>query len=540
MAGQMESIKSKWFDENPQPMMVYDRLGRIELANNSLVNLAGWTDDQAQVRQVADLLCDFGTEELRQHLFHGKSQPEESFSAIVRSNSGLRSCQAKVFCWHDANRELFCCQFEWSNLHSAPDFQEKYEKLVRSRSKRDEILQAISDGAARYLKVDDVESSAPYLLTRTAQAAGVTRAFIYCNHSLAPDQLAATQIIEYLTPERGTGQGSAKTIQYEMSEFSRWAKGLSKGELLVFSEEAICTSGFWASPCKAAVIMPIFANGNWWGFMGYEDADAQRSWASEREALRIVAGLFGLAVEREGAKHKRRRHEAELTHHARLSVVGEMASGLAHELNQPLAAIVNYSEVAANLVNSPDQLELLKETLDKTVYQAKRASDIISRIRNFARKDETRVEAASINLLVGKALEFVQHRVTTQRTDLEFHALSKDVKVSVCIVQIEQVILNLLLNALDAVMTPGAVVNKIDVSIERGSESVRILVRDYGEGISEAMSRKLFRPFESSKPRGLGMGLAISRTIIEAHKGVLEKKDVESGAAFEFTLPITC
>ncbi|MEM7280977.1 MAG: ATP-binding protein, partial [Pseudomonadota bacterium] len=528
----------KWFDENPQPMMVHDSVGHIKVVNRSLLNLAGWREHKEHAYQVADLLCDFSDQDLRRVLSEAKSKPETSFGAIIRTTGGLRSCQARIFCWSDGDQDLFCCMFESLSRQSSPDSQKKYDKLVRSLSKRDEILQAISEGAVRYLEVDDVDSSAPYLLTKTAEAAQVTRAFVYCNHMVTPDQLASTQIIDYRAPETDADQ-FVTTIRYDASEFSRWAEVFSQGDLLTFSEDTTSTSQFWSAPCRSAIIMPIFANGTWWGFMGYEDAAAPRSWSSEQEALRIVAGLFGLAVEREAAKNKRQRHEAELTHHARLSVVGEMASGMAHELNQPLAAIVNYSQVAANLVNAPEESALLRETLDKTAYQAKRASDIISRIRNFARKDETRVEVTNINLLVGKALEFVQHRVANQRTEIGFSALPEDAAVSVCIVQIEQVILNLLLNALDSVISPGAVSNKIEVSIDKDGESVGVTVRDYGAGVSEAMSSKLFEPFETSKPHGLGMGLAISRTIIEAHKGVFElETDIEPGAAFRFSLPV--
>ena len=218
--------------------------------------------------------------------------------------------------------------------------------------------------------------------------------------------------------------------------------------------------------------------------------------------------------------------------------MGEMATGMAHELNQPLTAITNFCEASLSLLSQEDQKPLLAKTLRQTSHQAKRAAEIISRIRNFARKDQAQTEQADIAVILQNALEYAGLRLTGQQVHIELDLPDEAINVTVCVVQIEQVALNLILNALDALRSEGAVENRLQLSAERVRDHVLVTVRDFGPGVSHRMLPVLFDPFESNKPEGLGMGLSVSRSIMEAHQGRLWLDEgVVPGACFRFSLP---
>ncbi len=534
-----QSVKALSFDQFPCAVLIHEADGRLKLINRQASDLLGWDRDAPDEHHIQEALSGFTPEDYSRVVKQVRDTLDTSFAAMVRTKDDIRPYTAIVRCNEGVSGpEWFSWCFTPIQSELSEGYQERYEELALRLSRRDDIMQAISVGAARYLEVDDVGTSAPFLLNQTASAAQVSRAYVFCNHNLGEDGVGATRIIEYKNSPRD-GKEQAATISYATTEFGRWARKLSMGEVLSLTEDQIVDSAFWSAPCLCAVLLPIFAHGEWWGFMGFEDDSQLRSWQSEQDALKMVAGLFGLAVEREYEKNRRQQHEAELAHHSRLSIVGEMASGMAHELNQPLAAIVNYCQVSLNLLDQDNRTDLLRDAIEKTAYQAKRSADIISRIRNFARKDEASIEHVGINEVVTDALEFAHHKIASQRTEVQVDLLENDLTIAVCVVQIEQVVLNLLLNALDSVSVPTASENKITLSIQEQDQKVVVSVRDHGEGVADVIKARIFEPFESSKKDGLGMGLTISRTIIEAHDGKLEVDDsIDRGACFYFSLPV--
>ena len=534
-----QNILEMVFDEHPGAVLILDPNGRVKLFNKQAEHSLGWVRDGATRHDFRDALSGITPEQGTRLLEQTRVEGTTTFEAMVRAKEDIRPCTAIIRHFGETTaEEWFACYLLPVRNDVGQGHQAQYEILAQRLSRRDDIMQAISVGAARYLEVDDVGTSAPYLLNQTAAAARVSRAYVFCNHNLGKEELGATRIIEFIGEEGKKGEHPA-TISYKFEEFAQWAKTLSNGEVLLLVQQQIEDSPFWQSPSLSAILLPIFAHGEWWGFMGFEDNGHERSWESERDALKIVAGLFGLAVEREYEKNRRQHHEAELAHHSRLSIVGEMASGMAHELNQPLAAIVNYCQVALNLLEQEQSIERLRDTLEKTAHQAKRSADIISRIRNFARKDEASIEKIGINQVIRNVLEFANHKIASQRTDVQVSLLSEDQLISVCVVQIEQVILNLLLNALDSVADSDAHNNQVALAVRLEGKHVVVSVQDNGAGISEVLRDKIFEPFESSKKDGLGMGLTISRTIIEAHDGKLDvESEIGQGARFYFSLPV--
>lgn len=242
----------------------------------------------------------------------------------------------------------------------------------------------------------------------------------------------------------------------------------------------------------------------------------------------------------ERQEHEQRLHElqAELLHISRLSTLGEMASTLAHELNQPLAAIANYLQGLRRLFQNSDssQAALATDVLDKTVEQALRAGQVIRRLRDFVSRGETEHRIESIKRLVeeASALALVGIREKSVRVSLEFDP-SVDL-VLVDKVQVQQVLLNLLRNAIEAMEN----VDRRELSITTFPSMVGMIevsVSDSGTGIAPEVAARLFQPFVTTKRQGMGIGLSISRTIIESHGGqITVGPNPNGGTIFRFSL----
>jgi C4-dicarboxylate-specific signal transduction histidine kinase len=234
-----------------------------------------------------------------------------------------------------------------------------------------------------------------------------------------------------------------------------------------------------------------------------------------------------------------RQHQAELAHAARLNTLGEMAAGLAHELNQPLAAIVNYARGCALRLRAGEvDREQLIEVIEEMSEQALRAGEVLRRIREFARSGELHRERLDPNELVREAARLAA--VDARRLGVAMHLepCADAPAVDVDRIQVEQVILNLVRNGFEAMQ--GAPRRPRELAIRTSTTAlgdIEIAVSDTGAGLPEDVAVRVFDPFFTTKPDGLGLGLAISRTIIEAHGGRLWASNGSPGATFRFTLP---
>ena len=260
----------------------------------------------------------------------------------------------------------------------------------------------------------------------------------------------------------------------------------------------------------------------------------------QAEGRRFFAGFVRDVSARRHAEQRVQELQSELIQVARLSAMGEMASALAHELNQPLTAVINYAETASGIlargqVTDPGTVSSL---LEKTVQQANRAGQIIRRLRQFIARGETErtledlnavVEEASALALVGAAGKGIAARRT----------LAKGLPpVLVDKIQIHQVITNLIRNSIDAL--EGVARREIVIRTERdGRDRVVIAVADTGPGLAPEITDRLFQPFVTTKPTGLGIGLSICRSIVDAHGGRLwSSADPGGGTVFHVSLPV--
>jgi len=246
-------------------------------------------------------------------------------------------------------------------------------------------------------------------------------------------------------------------------------------------------------------------------------------------------------TEQKRMEAKLRQREKELAHLARLSTMGEMATGLAHELNQPLYAITNYAKgITQHLRAATADPGDLREVMDKIAGQARRASNVITRLRKFAKKRETQRSTTDLNRLSEDLLNLLEYELRQSGTSLETRFAEQLPGVVVDSVQIEQVLVNLIRNALDAMRDAPPERRRLTLTTSAvDGQAVEISVADTGKGLSPEVQGKLFEPFLTTKTDGLGMGLAISRTIMEAHDGrIWAAPNSPHGTIFRFALPI--
>jgi len=230
---------------------------------------------------------------------------------------------------------------------------------------------------------------------------------------------------------------------------------------------------------------------------------------------------------------------ARLTHAGRLGTLGEMVSGIAHEVNQPLTAIANYASACKRLLLSGRaQPEEIAEVLDKISTQAERAGQVIRGLRKLARREERASDRLDINQLAGEVARMVDFEFRNAGWQLR-QSLAADLPpVSGDGVQVQQVVLNLLRNAVEAMSEAASHGDTVDLRTQVRDGWVEITVDDCGPGIPPATAQRLFEPFFTTKPQGMGLGLSICQSIISAHGGELRHEPREGGGSrFRIRLP---
>jgi two-component system, LuxR family, sensor kinase FixL len=240
------------------------------------------------------------------------------------------------------------------------------------------------------------------------------------------------------------------------------------------------------------------------------------------------------------AEKESRQHQAELVHVCRLSTMGEVATGMAHELNQPLSAIVNYANgCSRRLQGNVGKRRELVDAMGQITTQAQRASEIIRRLRALVGKQPPIRAPVDLNHLVREVCTFVEFETGKMDLEIELDLESADIPVDVDLVQVEQVLLNLVRNALDALHEVSPQARRLTVRTRSKGEYAEVAVQDTGPGIELECMQSLFEPFYTTKESGMGMGLPISQTIVENHGGrIWAEPSSGGGAVFCIRLPL--
>lgn len=257
------------------------------------------------------------------------------------------------------------------------------------------------------------------------------------------------------------------------------------------------------------------------------------------ERGRIFTGFIRDLTERQQAELRLQDLQTELAHVSRVSSMGSLASAIAHELNQPLTAVANYVEAARDLLADPDAetIAMVREALSEAAEQSVRAGQIVRRLRDFIAYGETERRIESLPRLINEANALALVGSGEHAIDVQVRLDPRAGRVLVDRIQIQQVLLNLIRNAIEAMVD--SPVRRLRIETRRDEDGfIRLTVADTGGGIGESVAAQLFHPFISTKGTGMGLGLSICRTIVDAHGGRIWAEPVPSGGtAFHFTLP---
>ncbi|MPY68021.1 PAS domain-containing protein [Deinococcus sp. SDU3-2] len=266
-----------------------------------------------------------------------------------------------------------------------------------------------------------------------------------------------------------------------------------------------------------------------------EEDEAEAGWVL---VLRDVGPLRArVQAALEEGERRVREHAETLAHVTRLSTLGEMSAGLAHELNQPLTAIVSHGQAALRLLDDPERDEArVRRSVEATVTQAKRAASIIAHLRTLVKRDPTQTRPVDVNQVLDNVATLMGHEAERDGIRLTVCPDPRPLIVQGDPVHLEQVLLNLVRNAADAVRaTPGA---EVRLSARQQGAGALVEVRDTGPGLPDTVRDRLFTPFVTTKPGGLGLGLSLSHTLVQGMGGDLRGENVSGGAVFTLTLPL--
>jgi PAS domain S-box-containing protein len=253
--------------------------------------------------------------------------------------------------------------------------------------------------------------------------------------------------------------------------------------------------------------------------------------------------LIGVSIDitpRKLAEAEAREYHEQVGHLSRLAAVGELAASIAHEVNQPLSGIISNAGAGRRLLDRGDvELHELRELLDDIVADGRRAGDVIRGVQSMVRKGEPARQRVNLNDLVINVARMVNPAAMLQSCDVETLLEPNLPTVEADPIQLQQVLLNLVINSFDAMRDTPLSSRKVVITTERNADdAIRASVRDYGVGISEEARDRIFDHFFTTKAQGLGMGLAIVRSIVESHGGTIGGENVEGGGAqFQFVLP---
>ncbi|MGA9921830.1 MAG: PAS domain-containing protein, partial [Isosphaeraceae bacterium] len=256
-----------------------------------------------------------------------------------------------------------------------------------------------------------------------------------------------------------------------------------------------------------------------------------------------VRGFYALVLDvtdRNRAQHEARSLLNELAHANRISMMGELAATLAHELNQPMTAIMSNAQAATRFLDrsSPD-LDEVREILREIAEEDARAGEVIRRMRTLVKKERASFQPLDLNEILHEVVWLLRNDAMIRKVGIELQLDPDLPAVGGDRIQLQQVVMNLLLNAFDAIGESSSENRTVLVETSQHDAEIQVTVRDSGAGITPDTLERLFQPFNTSKPNGLGMGLSISRSIVGLHGGRLwGENNSGPGAVFSFTLPV--
>jgi signal transduction histidine kinase len=367
------------------------------------------------------------------------------------------------------------------------------------------------------------------------------------------------QVVDFLAVDRGsliefTRDGTAARSWaveewMEVGEFPWMTARLQRGEVINVSqleelpdEAAVDRQSYLLHRVKPQVAVPLLVSGIVVGGLVFSTVGAERARSDELiQQLHLLGEVFANALARKQGELEAQRLRQDLTHIGRVSALGELTASLTHELSQPLTAILSNAQTAQRLVAADVvDLESVREILSDIVTDDKRAAAVISGLRALIKKGEPEFMPLDLNVIVGEVTWLLRSDTIMRNVSMSLELAPDLPRVRGDRVQLQQVVLNLVLNGFEAMREPHAGARTLVIRTARdGAATLRVTVQDSGPGIAEKDRGHIFEPLYTTKTEGLGMGLAIVRTIVHAHGGAVEaENNPQGGASLHVTLPV--
>ena len=395
--------------------------------------------------------------------------------------------------------------------------------------RRDAILEAVAYFATRLLTVSVLDEGIEDGLARLGTMTGVCRIYIFENN---PDHNASGSASERYVWRSKKQRKKPRTpilknASFEENGLARWEHMLANGEVVygITDEFPPGEQAFMAHhDIRSIALVPVFVHGHWWGFIGFDECNEPRVWtAAEIEGLRAAAGILGAAIARWNAEQTIAEQRLKMVSSSRLSSLGVLASGVAHEINNPLAVIsIGVEQLNALLSQTAPDLLAVSETGQKIRRNVSRIERIIRGMRNLSRDGSDEPFAIKpLRDMIEEILELCRARFELRGIELIVDEIPGDLAVECQGTMLTQVLMNLLNNAYDAV--EDAEVKWVRIGFDIADAEVFVGVCDSGPGVPEQYREKIMEPFFTTKTvgRGTGLGLSISKAIAESQHGEL-------------------
>ncbi len=477
-------------DTISERIFLIDRLGRVTFVNEAFLSAYGLTSAEVMGKSAEEIL------------------PDEIVSACQNANQSVFE-QGEPICletyWHDQDSDAK----RWTETHKYPmrDSSGKITGIVgisRDITARRNAEEELKRQKALLEQVVETVPDQLFVKDRQRQIIVANRAFydlILRNSDQEP------------------GQDPIPALPPEVIEASMRTDTLVIEEGQSINDEFTFVDFEGAERCFEVRKLPLLEEGE-------------------------VVGLVGLCRDLTDAKEAERqskRNELLLLHASRLSSMGELAAGIAHEVNQPLFSILNYAKAIENKLQDDASLDLdaIREWVQQIKREATRGGKITQRLKSFAKPAETHRKPSGIQQIVLDSLEFMAIEARDAEIAIETHFAEGLPELLVDRIQIQQVLVNLLKNAIEACTGHSTANPRIVVATRWASENIEVSVADNGPGVATTDEANILDPFQTTKHDGIGLGLAISNTIIEAHQGQLTFHSNEwGGTTFGFALPV--
>lgn len=410
---------------------------------------------------------------------------------------------------------------------------EAQRALIQSARIRESYLRCLTGISRLLLERDDPEGALPEVLGRLREVSGADRCYVFsCDAGEAAegggaDEPRCTQRFESCGPEAAPqiDNPALRSVPMRGAGFGRWVDTLRRGGLIsgeVADFPAAERALLEPQDIQRILVLPLHTHGRWWGFIGFDRCRPLPAWSDDDiSLLQTAANLTGAAIARAETEALVRRQRAQMLEQAKNSLLWTMGSGVAHEINNPLAVISGASEgISAEIARGAPEPERLAVLSGRIARNVRRIAHIVRGLRTLSRDaSDDPFETRPLRRIVEDALELCQARLRGRGIRLDLREIPESLALECRATQISQILINLLNNAFDAVAD--AEERWIRVEADGDADWVWFSVTDSGPGVGAAEIARLFEPFNTTKPpgRGMGVGLSISRTIATRHGG---------------------